>query len=88
MLEAIRNRDYSFRLPMQGLAEGERILQDTLNQFGGGEGFFVEAYISWEQLGFDGVVMTDDLAMAAVGCLISFVISFAVSYVLGVDENK
>ena len=30
MLEAIRNRDYSFRLPMQGLAEGERILQDTL----------------------------------------------------------
>lgn len=34
MLEAIRNRDYSFRLPMQGLAEGERILQDTLNQFG------------------------------------------------------
>lgn len=34
MLEAIRNRDYSFRLPMQGLAGGERVLQDTLNRFG------------------------------------------------------
>ena len=29
-----------------------------------------------------------NMYLAAVGCLISFVISFAVSYVLGVDENK
>lgn len=35
MLEAIRNSDYSFRLPTQGLQGGERILQDTLNRFGG-----------------------------------------------------
>lgn len=34
MLEAIRNRDYSFRLPSYGFVGGERILQDTLNQFG------------------------------------------------------
>ena len=34
MLEAIRNRDYTFRLPVYGLAGGERVLQDTLNQFG------------------------------------------------------
>lgn len=34
MLEAIRNRDYSFRLPPYGFIGGERILQDTLNQFG------------------------------------------------------
>lgn len=34
MLEAIRNRDYSFRLPTYGFTGGERILQDTLNQFG------------------------------------------------------
>lgn len=34
MLEAIRNRDYSFRLPAYGHSGGERILQDTLNQFG------------------------------------------------------
>ena len=32
--------------------------EGTLNQFGGGEGFFVEAYISWEQLGFDEVPET------------------------------
>ena len=35
MLEAIRNRDYSFRLPVRGLQSGERILQNTLNEFGG-----------------------------------------------------
>ena len=35
MLEAIRNSDYSFRLPARGLQSGERILQDTLNRFGG-----------------------------------------------------
>lgn len=29
-----------------------------------------------------------NMYFAAIGCLISFVISFAVSYVLGVDENK
>ena len=34
MLEAIRNRDYSFRLPTHGSTGGERILQNTLNQFG------------------------------------------------------
>lgn len=35
ILEAIRNRDYSFRLPTYGFTGGERILQDTLNKFGG-----------------------------------------------------
>lgn len=35
MLEAIRNRDYSFRLPISGFSGGERVLQDTLNRFGG-----------------------------------------------------
>lgn len=35
MLEAIRNRDYSFRLPVAGFSGGERALQDTLNRFGG-----------------------------------------------------
>lgn len=35
MLEAIRNRDYSFRLPVAGFSGGERVLQDTLNRFGG-----------------------------------------------------
>ena len=35
MLEAIRNRAYSFRLPVRGLQSGERILQNTLNEFGG-----------------------------------------------------
>ena len=35
MLEAIRNRDYSFRLPVAGFPGGERVLQDTLNRFGG-----------------------------------------------------
>lgn len=35
MLEAIRNRDYSFRLPVYGFSGGERVLQDTLNRFGG-----------------------------------------------------
>lgn len=35
MLEAIRNRDYSFRLPVAGFSGGERVLQDTLNRLGG-----------------------------------------------------
>lgn len=35
MLEAIRSRDYSFRLPVAGFSGGERVLQDTLNRFGG-----------------------------------------------------
>lgn len=35
MLEAIRNCDYSFRLPVDGLRGSERILQNTLNEFGG-----------------------------------------------------
>ena len=34
MLEAIRNRDYSFRLPLYGFSGGERVLQETLNRFG------------------------------------------------------
>lgn len=34
MLEAIRNRDYSFRLHAGGATGSERILQDTLNEFG------------------------------------------------------
>ena len=34
MLEAIRNRDYSFRLPRHGFIGGERILQNALNEFG------------------------------------------------------
>lgn len=32
MLEAIRNRDYSFRLPRHGFIGGERILQNALNE--------------------------------------------------------
>lgn len=35
MLEAIRNRDYSFRLSVAGFSGGERVLQDTLNRSGG-----------------------------------------------------
>ena len=35
MLEAIRNRDYSFRLPIYGIKGEENILQETLNRFGG-----------------------------------------------------
>lgn len=34
MLEAIRNRDYSFRLPTHGFIGGERIMQNALNEFG------------------------------------------------------
>lgn len=34
MLEAIRNRDYSFRLSLYGFSGGERVSQETLNQFG------------------------------------------------------
>lgn len=34
MLEAIRNKDYSFRLPTYGFIGEERILQNALNQFG------------------------------------------------------
>lgn len=34
MLEAIKNRDYSFRLPSYGCSGSEHILQDTLNKFG------------------------------------------------------
>ena len=34
MLEAIRNRDYSLRLPTHGFIGGERILQNALNEFG------------------------------------------------------
>ena len=34
MLEAIRNRDFTFRLPTDGLLPGERAMQQTLNQLG------------------------------------------------------
>lgn len=34
MQEAIRNRDFSFRLPTKGLPSGERAMQETLNQLG------------------------------------------------------
>lgn len=35
MREAIRNRDFSFRLPVRGLFRGERALQEALNDLGG-----------------------------------------------------
>ena len=34
MQEAIRNRDFTFRLPTDGLLPGERAMQQTLNQLG------------------------------------------------------
>ena len=34
MQEAIRNRDFTFRLPVDGLLPGERAMQQTLNQLG------------------------------------------------------
>ena len=34
MQEAIRNRDFTFRLPTKGLLPGERAMQETLNQLG------------------------------------------------------
>ena len=34
MQEAIRNRDFTFRLPTDGLLPGERAMQETLNQLG------------------------------------------------------
>lgn len=34
MQEAIRNHDFTFRLPTHGLLSGERAMQDTLNQLG------------------------------------------------------
>lgn len=34
MREAIRNRDFSFRLPVRGLFRGERALQEALNDLG------------------------------------------------------
>ena len=34
MREAIRNRDFQFRLPTDGLLPGERAMQETLNQLG------------------------------------------------------
>ncbi len=35
MEEAIRNRDFTFRLPTDGLLSGERAMQETLNKLGG-----------------------------------------------------
>ena len=34
MQEAIRNRDFTFRMPTDGMFFGERAMQDTLNQLG------------------------------------------------------
>ena len=34
MQEAIRNRDFTFRMPTHGLLSGERAMQETLNQLG------------------------------------------------------
>ena len=34
MQEAIRNHDFTFRLPTNGLLPGERAMQETLNQLG------------------------------------------------------
>jgi len=34
MREAIRNRDFTFRLPTRGMLSGERAMQETLNQLG------------------------------------------------------
>ena len=34
MQEAIRNHDFTFRLPTHGLLSGERAMQETLNQLG------------------------------------------------------
>ena len=34
MQEAIRNKDFSFRLPTNNLLPGERAMQEALNQFG------------------------------------------------------
>ena len=34
MQEAIRNHDFTFRLPTNGLLSGERAMQQTLNQLG------------------------------------------------------
>ena len=34
MQEAMRNRDFTFRLPTNGLLPGERAMQQTLNQLG------------------------------------------------------
>ena len=35
MQEAIRNRDFTFRMPTDGMFFGERAMQETLNQLGG-----------------------------------------------------
>ena len=34
MQEAMRNRDFTFRLPTKGLPSGERAMQEALNQLG------------------------------------------------------
>ena len=34
MQEALRNRDFTFRLPTKGLLSGERAMQEALNQLG------------------------------------------------------
>lgn len=34
MQEAMRNRDFTFRLPTKGLLSGERAMQEALNQLG------------------------------------------------------
>lgn len=52
MNEAVRNRDFTFRLPVRGLLSGERAMQETLNSFGGeiGQLMAVNEVQSWERL--------------------------------------
>ena len=52
MNEAVRNRDFSFRLPVRGLLSGERAMQQTLNNFSGeiGQLMAVNEVQSWQRL--------------------------------------
>ncbi len=52
MNEAVRNRDFSFRLPVRGLLSGERAMQETLNGFSGEIGQLLAAneVQSWQRL--------------------------------------
>ncbi len=52
MREAIRNRDFTFRLPVRGLFFGERALQQTLNEMGQDVGQLVaqSEVESWQRL--------------------------------------
>lgn len=52
MQEAIRNRDFTFRLPTDGLLSGEQAMQETLNQLGEtiGQQVNQSEVESWERL--------------------------------------